>query len=192
MTAFKHGFLGFPKPAGLFPGQGLAPLRTMIASQHAALDFVNDITDEFDSYLLTMEMIAPVTDNVNLVARVSNNNGATFQAGTEYYYGRVDNDTAAAGTVTGVGAGAISLFSLASNIGNALGRSVSGWLWFTRHANASFFCCYSTVWLTTGGSVEQGHGGAFAGVSGMNGLRLTMDSGVIASGIARLYGMKKP
>ena|SRR3990167_3960844 len=61
-------------------------LATITLSADAAAILDNCITDEFEDYEIRIRDLLPVTDAVNLYLYVSEDNGATWLAGTSYGY----------------------------------------------------------------------------------------------------------
>lgn len=170
-------------------GASMVLLSAQTASSSSALNFTSLISSTYESYILELVNIAPATDGVNLLLRASTDNGSSYLSGTEYNLTTIQQSAASVATLTGGGGNGGSAFILASGVGNASNRNVSGQIRFRIRSSGQGRFSWETQYTSDSGNEIsfQGKGSAGAGITA---LRLLMSSGNIASGAARLYGLK--
>lgn len=168
-------------------------LGTQVASSSPSLDFTSLITSAYDEFYLHFAQIIPAIDSASLLLRLSSNNGSNWDAGaTDYAYStRRDRPGASQGTTESTGD--TSVFIL-SGLGSAANENASGVI---RLSNPLFTGGYKTIFYNSMYQAASAQpmwligAGCRLSATAMNAVRLLMSSGNIASGWARLYGVKK-
>lgn len=168
----------------------------VVTSAVAVVDFTSSsINNIYDDYLVTLTDIMPLTDNVQLLFRVSQDNGSTFKAGAnDYSWAHFQTDNAASTVPSGAAnATAVQVgFSLSNTMPRNYGGELKFWnpAGIVRNKMISFY--YTSV-PSSGLMFFVNGGGMFQlNTSAVNGIRFLMSSGNISSGIFSLYGMKRP
>lgn len=170
-------------------------LATYSPSTAASVDITSVFSGTYTCYFITFEL-SPATDDVEVYLRTDTSNGASFDSGaSDYRYAMSYNaDGGASGTRVSTGNTQIQIgnASAAGSVGNAAGEGVAGFLQvFT--GSASRF------------PVINGHGGWFNASAGnlyrwelsaarnsaatINALQIFFETGNIASGTVKVYGM---
>lgn len=161
------------------------------ASSSATIDFTNISNTTYGAYRLYLDNVIPTNNAVNLLLRFSN--GGTFATGG--YNWQNWRWTTAGQAVTGQGSGAGTGIALdaagADNISNAASLGGS-WVidifdcsltnGYNRVNYQGFY--FGSTWLGVVGN------GTSPSTTAIDGFRLLMDSGTIAQGTFRLYGIK--
>lgn len=171
-------------------------LDRQTAAASATLDFIKGITSAYDAYMLMLSDILPATDNVNIRLRASTDGGSTFLAGAaDYEYNLAELQAGVAGWSSLSGSAGDTKIDLNSNgLSNASGEQCSGTIMLFSPATFPRVVWDIAFWDDTATAIlTHAHGaGAFVnGGTAINGLRLLMSSGNIASGTAALYGLRK-
>ena len=180
---------------------GLILLASASPSAAASVDITSAITATYDTYLLVFSNLIPVTDDVGLWLRTSTDNGSAFDSGaTEYSFGAdgviADGPT---GSIISNGDDSNSEIVFTDNaatkgVGNASTEGISGKIWFYNPLNASVFTrvYFDAVW----GSADSNYSahvtgfGARKAAADVDAVQLLFESGNIASGEVRFYGVK--
>jgi len=160
-----------------------------IASASASIDFTSIANSSFNSYVLVGDRIVPGTDNVNLLVRISV--AGTFQVTN--YVDQSHRWTASAvgqsGSTTDTG---FVINSTAETIGTGAAEELNFEFILGNCAQAT--TTKRAMWRSiyqSSGDVEIGlvGGGRTATTSAVDGIRLTCDTGTLASGTVALYGL---
>lgn len=81
------------------PTQGMELATVLTASTSATLDY-DAMSDAYSEYIFVGSRLDPATDNVDLLMRVSDDGGATWESGISYRYSGIHVSST---TVTGFG-----------------------------------------------------------------------------------------
>lgn len=167
-------------------GGSLVLLGTQTASSSASLDFTSLMSATYESYVLELLDLLPATDNVQMFLLTDTNNGASWTT-TGYSWAANQNTTVAAagaaGNTTDAG------IRIANVVGNGAGRSVCGTVRMQATA-VQFHCVYQTACVDNAGLYTSFQGTGISIEQTVNAVQLKFSSGNIASGKARLYGLK--
>ena len=174
-------------------GGGLVLIDTKAASNSSELDFVSDITSTYDDYLLDLSQLLPVTGGNYLRMQFSTDNGSTYDSGTNYEYEALA--LWASSTAQGPSSTGDTSFSIVgSNWGNST-MGANGIIRIFNPLNGSLDTAitFDTIWYHDGisQSLHINGGGRYKSSTAVNAFRLFANSGNIASGTARLYGLAK-
>jgi hypothetical protein len=200
----SHYLFG-PKASGAWPagtslvgpagsgGGGLVLLEQHTASNSASLDFTS-LSGSYDTYLFEILNIRPAVDHACLMARLSTDGGSTWDANSANYMGGshfVRMDASASGDNSGQTSYAGAYLT------QQYGTDQPGIT-----AQVTLYNSSDVVWrqflfqvqgIGTGGNGYYAHqGGAiWKNTSQANAITFLVDSGNIASGTIRLYGIAK-
>ncbi len=172
-------------------GRDMVLLATATASDDATVDFSGYFSSVFEEYLLTIKDLVPATDTASLLLRLSQ--ASSFLAGaSDYGWTRIGNENG--GTVVPAGDAADTSVTIASGLGTGTGESLSGEIRIYNPAGSSAYkrVSYSASWFgaTATDLVTIGAGGIIVNATAVDGVRLLMSSGNIASGTFALYGLR--
>lgn len=173
-------------------------ISTATASSSTSISFTN-LNSDFSNYRIEIENMLPTTNGAVVIGRVSIDNGSNYITGTSYMSSCVSHNPATNwvshnGATSGAGitssAGGASSYGLAS----ASNKGLSGVIIIHKPSSATNFKkieangCYDnsagdfTQFLSA--SVYEG------GTSPVNAFQIILDTGTIASGTFKLYGIK--
>lgn len=169
-------------------------ITTATASASTSIDFTN-LSSTFSRYIAEFINILPATDNVYLIGRFSVNNGSSFIA-TNYVGGKAwgspaDNPTGNTSNTTGID---ITGNSAGITVDNAATNGINGYFELDNPSSASayksgrFFVSYDND--SGNYSYSIGNGRYEGATTAVNALRFLFNSGNIASGTIKLYGVK--
>ncbi len=175
--------------------RGWVLLNSQSASASATIDFTG-LTSAYSRYMITLDNVKPVTDDVYLALRVGTGGGPTYQSGGGAYSwghtiigvaGNASDGSATISTLialTRIGAG--------QGVGNGTGEHASGILQFTLPAASDFPLIRFEGSYMRSDAVGQGTTvmGNFGGAGAYTAWRFFFSSGNIASGTFRLYGLR--
>jgi hypothetical protein len=187
----EDGIPGPMGPAGS-AGGSFTLLEQHAASATAALDFTTAITSAYDTYQIEIVSIIPATVGASLQLQVSLDGGSTWETtnyNTQLRY-LADNSGASA---TGSVPNNAPLMSIATNLSTSASGGVSGRLTlYDPLAVAPNKVIQGTVLLMQQTTIRYMFDLALWYTGGaVNALRFKMDSGNIASGTIRVYGLGK-
>ncbi len=170
---------------------GHSLIAVAVASSSAVIDFT-DLTDDFDEYMIAMTSVVPQANGADLMARISQDNGATFFNGAGYAWAYM---AATAAPVAGNnGASGQTQMVLAPTLSNVSNRAFGGRLHIFSPLNSrdKYILTHSSFCDSSGNLVVMSSSGSLTNNTGANNaIRLFMSSGNIASGTFRLYGVRK-
>lgn len=180
------------------PGELL--LSSQTASGSASLDFTSSIGTGFERYRLDLINIKPATDDVGLSLRVGNSGGVKSGA-SDYAYGLTMRSVASGTPVESVSTGTSGIVLATGGTGlspgNASNENVDGHIFFTNPEDNTSLqkIWWDLVFTNANGnsSKASGYGAYTGGTSGaivMDRIQLLFNSGNIASGSAKLYGIR--
>jgi len=183
-------------PQWVAASSGLVFLSAQTASASATVDFTTGISATYDEYEIRFDAVVPASANANLLARVTTNAGSTWEStnyrGTELGWAGATTALAAAPTdaiyvtprhaalwgidTTAANGGASGIMRFRPN--NAGGKKNSEII--------ASFCGISPI------MVQSFCSGQWNGANTvLNGIRFLMNTGNIASGTFRLYGVQR-
>ena len=175
-------------------GGGLILLEQHTAANSATLDFTTFISSTYDTYHIEVVDISPVSNAVNFLVQVGTGGGPTWDTGNNYESAAFERTTSgnSHGWNAESGAGAILFLSASNNAGygachatytvknlasTAHRKTIYGTFYYVSSTPAAEMGCGGMDWITAGTAVTA--------------LRFLFDSGNIASGTIRVYGMAK-
>lgn len=180
-------------PPGSGAGSGLVLLSEQIASGGASLDFTSVITSLYDEYLLEVVNLVPATDGGVLWLRISSDNGATWKNSNYSWIEYVVNTTASLGNF---GSSSDAKIQLTGDVDSDGITPANGFLRiFNPLSTVSEFACQGQFnymqrfnGLRTKVEIAGWHNTA---ADATDAIQLLFDTGNVASGVARLYGLAK-
>ena len=168
-------------------------LSSVTASASSTVDFTSNITSTYANYLITITDLIPGSDGFFLAMRTSSNSGSSWDsAASDYTWSIYYVDTTTSEN-SSTGDSWIQLTSSAADeLGNGTGETCSAWIWIRNPSNSATYTRidWDITYVGDRGYCNRTMGGgerASAGV--VNGVRFIMESGNIASGVFRLYGI---
>lgn len=171
---------------------GLAFVEGYAAAASASLDFTTGISSLYDEYELRLNGLLTTNNATTLRLRVSTNGGSTWET-TNYNYTINYSNTTGGGGSTGVvqlnSQDAINLGGTLSNAGTAGVSGVIRLFNLTSAAKYKVFTMKLAVSHSDGNYYRFDTVGWWLGATAVNALQLSLDSGTLASGSARLYGV---
>ena len=183
--------LGTPTP---IPASGLALISSQTASASAVLDFTNIPIDDYETFIFEMISLLPATSGVDLYARMSTDNGVTFDSGNHYFGGGLAFGSAGTGTFgTNEGAPDTKIFLRgAAEIGNGSNYGVAGnFSLFKPKSSIYKYSKFDVSFNTISGVINSCVGGfSYMSTSYVDAIRFYFSSGNIQSGKINMYGLK--
>jgi hypothetical protein len=167
-------------------------LSAQVASASATIDFTS-ISSTFDEYEIHFDGVVPQTDTAVLWLRTSTDGGANYDTANNYRWAVIAHSSAG-GTVADLESNSDSKISSIISFGSSTGESASGVI---RLSGLNSSSLYKLVKLDVvsyqSTPVVQFviGGGVYVNASVVNGVRLLMSTGNIASGNFYLYGIRK-
>lgn len=183
----------------------LVLLESHTASTSATLDFTTrnatgqsgaSFQSDYDLYVFELLAVLPATNNVDLYMRLSSNGGSSFISTSTYYYscfaarGGASNNTETGATAqlvltrTGDGIatidaawGVYGTFRIGNPLSTSVYKRVYGGASWNNNANQHCIGMMSGLWASSGTAV--------------NAVQFLFNSGNVASGVIRLYGVAK-
>lgn len=169
--------------------------RVLLASQTASNVAVLDFTDlvGYYSYEFVMTNVSPVAGSAGLYLEVSEDNGSTFMTGgSDYRWCAIGcNQSGASGVANSA---ASSAFLIQSTVHNSGSIGVTGTLWMNDLADNSIarFAYYNICGFDGAGLFGSTTGaGAMSSVQPISAVRFLFDTGNIAFGTIKCYGIRR-
>ena len=182
ISAVSYALLSATNPSLPFIGP-LYELSTNTFSSSASSIFTLDTTT-YNGWLIRLINVRPATDAVNLLATIGT--GGSFDAGTNYNWGR--NDVSSAGIAAASGAAGTSSVQAAQSVGNGAGECVNGYV-YVSNLTGSVRLQWELTWVTAAGTFTRATGGAEdTNGSARDQVKFAMSSGNITSGSMTIYG----
>ena len=175
-------------------GSSVTFLLSQTASASATIDFTAFDDATYAYYLFTYTNVVPSTDNSELRVRMSVNAGSTYLS-SNYRWVRLRLSASAGSDSLGEN-DSDSKIKIAIDIGNAAGEGLSGKAIYIPSSspgssNPGVFI-HDNALVKGDGKFYRNMGQASNSTSSVvDGLRFYMDSGNIASGIFKMYGVTK-
>lgn len=177
-------------------GTGIVMLEAHTASSgDAQMDFTTGISSTYDAYFIEVIGFQPATGSVDLAVRVMTGSPAAADTGNNYRWNNNRTSDGAANSPTG--GTASSLFNVTGSGGNiptTSTKTVDGRIEFKNPQSTSFHKRFRWAHSYDGVSnatISNVGGGAYQATTALTGIRLLFNSGNIAAGTARLYGISK-
>lgn len=168
--------------------KGYEKISTASASASASITFtdLDSAGTTYSRYRIVIQDLLHATTATNLRLRVSNDNGSSYLAGTEYYYTGTSTTTAAVTTARGAAsASAIQL------TGGTLSTAGTLWAIIDLGVVTNGIVHSSAIYLNSAGTlVESCNMNCRAIVAGINAIQFLSSSGNLTSGSITLYGLR--
>ena len=174
---------------------GLTFISSQTASASATVDFTTGISATYDEYEIRFDAVVPATNNAHIIARVTTNAGSTWEAtsyrGTEFGVSVAIASAAAGPTTEVLVTGTNALVAGISN--TAANGGASGIVRFRPNNSAGKKNIESVASYMGNSNFAQSFcSGQWNGANTvLNGIRFLMNTGNIASGTFRLYGVQR-
>lgn len=169
---------------------GLRLISTATASASATVDFTG-IDSTYDEYQIHLLNVIPADDPAVISVRTSTDGGSTYDSGAgNYSYQYLDTVST---TLTGAGTTGTAVNLSAAVGGAANEQGISVVITLIRPSDAAYAMLHwSGVFVAGDSSVRtiQGAGSRLAAAN-VDAIRIIASSGNIASGIIKLYGVRK-
>lgn len=181
------------------PGWTLIEAK-IIAAPVGVVDFVIGIDGTYDEYVFVYNNVVPSVALDSLWVRFSQDAGATFKSGaTDYAYSSVEGTASAAVASASASTGDVKIVlpTAISNVAASGGQSGEVRLFSPSSAvvKKSILAASVTERVNSAGASDFRNataGGIYqADANAVNGFRFLMSTGNIASGLFKLYGVKK-
>lgn len=178
-------------------------LATATASASTSVDFTANINSTYDLYVIVGSDIKPVTDQTNLLMRVSEDGGSTWKSGAADYDWSIRLVQFGAGGETGPVSNndnSITVMGHNTNANLAMSNTdakrgsfmVHMWSPASTTRNKMFMVDSAYVPGSANPFIRGVGGGQFKGtVNAITGIRFLMSSGNISAGTFYLYGVRK-
>jgi len=173
-------------------GGGFVLVEQHTAAASASLDFTTCISSTYDEYEVDLVNLQPVTDNVNILIRMSTDGGMTYDSGANYSVERhgflIASDTSSGGT------GQTSIQINNSGVSNSANWSQNGHFRLY-NPGGSIFKQIVGDWGGLITSTSQRtffmYHGTYESTTAVNAFQVLYSSGNIAIGTVRCYGLAK-
>jgi hypothetical protein len=176
-------------------GGGFVLVEQHTASNTAELDFTTCISSTYDNYQLQFVNLLPATTSNIAKLQVSTDGGSTYVGGSSYtYFLGISGTSGDGSTQHSNGDSFIPIATNDGSLSNAAAGGVSGTLQLYAPGNASVNLSFRAelIFLHTNGFYYViDAGGSWQGLTAVNAFRVIMNSGNIASGTVRCYGLAK-
>jgi hypothetical protein len=174
-----------------YPTNEWVHIETKTASSDATLVFQN--LGDYDELMITIGQLEPATDNADLNIQFSDDNGSTWEAGTQYnwYVWTAAGGSAAEHVLDD---SEWSLNHRSYGIGNGTNEGFTGTFHILNWKNASYptSAVGNHHYHDSGTWYYCGYNGChFDTSSALNALRIYWDSGNIDRGVVSVYGIKR-
>jgi hypothetical protein len=193
-TEYMDGTGAWSTPAGGGGGGALVLLEQHTASSSATLDFTTAFSATYDEYVFELLGLIPATNAVDLVLLMSTDGGSTYDSGGNYTY--TDWRYVPGGAAqSGADQSSIPLCNgSVDHVSNNSSWGVVGRITLFYPGDTTLYkrVIGQTSWLNSGGIFEGVEvRGAYKNATAVNAVRFFFNSGNIASGTIRCYGIAK-
>lgn len=193
LTADSTAATGVSWQAGGGGSGALTLLASMTASNSSSLDFVGIITSSYDTYVVEFSSLLPVSGGNDLRLVFSTNGGSTYDTSSIYEY--ACSYSYPGGFGQGISSGSDTALQLIGSNWATGTMGGSGTLKIFDPLNGSLDTgiAYDTQYYHDGVSqtLHLNGGGRYRSPTAVNAFRLTANSGNLASGTVRVYGLSK-
>jgi hypothetical protein len=165
------------------PGSWVEVSRTVVGTAVATVDFTG-IDSSADEWMVFLANVIPAVDNVSLMMRVSNDNGATFKS-DDIYVKTLISLTMGGSITANTGAEFDAFYFGYAGIGNdANENGLSGSITFYRPSVSKYFECIHDCTGTTGTGAryQESGSGHYPAAQVTDAIRFLFQSSNIASG----------
>lgn len=181
----------FLKIDGTAVTPGVVLLEQHTASSSTTLDFTTAITSLYDEYIVEFLNVTPATDGAELLMRVSQDGGSTWDATAGRYYYNSSRVSGATWTAYNGGGSATSL-GLAHNIANSIAPlGATGSLRVLPTGSNQRWVIGQLHYIPSGADRSMSLVNGDYENSSFNAMRFLFSTGNILSGIVRVYGVTK-
>ena len=171
-------------------------ISTQTASSSATVSFTSGIDSTYKEYIFKFINVLPASDGVKLKFNLSIDGGSNYnvtKTASNFYAGHLENDSATGfGFDSGLAQSTSDAFATVGAIGSAADEGCSGFLHLFDPSNTTFIKHFISK-VTIYGSNPQSqitYGAGYGNTtSAVNAVRFNMESGNIASGTVKLYGV---
>jgi len=179
--------LGLPNKT---PSVGaLVYLGTFTASGSATLDITSAISSTYNDYRLVLDNLLPASVGVNLLIRMSSDNGSSFDSAA-HYAAVTSGFVSSSSTATINNQNGASSIRAVTTIGS--GSKVSGTIDLFAVNTATFQSVDINLAITDGTNATASKGaGMWSNSAAYNAVQFLMSSGNITSGNVKIYGIAK-
>jgi hypothetical protein len=173
-------------------------IATATAASSASIDFTG-LNSDYSKYIIEIQDLLPVTNGATVIGRVSTDNGANYITGTSYSSSCVSHNPAATwashnGATSGAGITSSAGGAGSYGLSNTSTKGLSGVITIhnpssvATHKKIEADGCYDNA---AGDFTQFLSAGAYeGGTSAVNAFRILLDTGNIASGSFKLYGIR--
>lgn len=173
---------------------GLVLLNTLIAINSANLTDTTSFTSAYDSYELEIANLVPASTPANIAMQIQIGGSFIATGYSSYVTGAITGGAGLAGTDISPGGS----FLLSGNggqlgtISNVAGTGLSGILrLYSPNGSGRKYLTGQAVWTTPGAALNSAFLGGFCNNTGViTGVQIAPSSGIISTGIIRIYGRK--
>ena len=174
---------------------GWVLISSATASSSASVDFTG-LSSTYFAYILVFDAVEPATDDAVMHLRMDTDNGASFDSGaSDYWWGYRAHGSNTTVQANGDAADAQIVLTSSSSgegISNAANEGASGQIWIMNPSASEYTQVTSSVFYHQADaneiSVIKG-GGARLTTTAVDAIQILMDSGNIAQGSFKLYGI---
>ncbi len=168
-------------------------LSSVTASSSTTVDFTSNINSTYANYLITITDLIPGSDGFFLALRTSTNAGSSWDsAASDYMWSIYYIDTTTAENSSTADSWIQLTSSAADELGNGTGETCSAWIWIYNPSSAATNTriYWDITYVGDRGYCNRTIGaGERVAAADVDGIRFIMESGNIASGVFRLYGV---
>ena len=172
-------------------------ISTQTASSSATVSFTSGIDSTYKEYIFKFINVLPASDGVKLKFNLSIDGGSNYnvtKTAANFYAGHTEADaTGGPSFDSGLAQSTSDAFATVGAIGSAADEGCSGFLHLFDPSNTTFVKHFISK-VTIYGSNPQSqvtYGAGYGNTtSAVNAVRFNMESGNIASGTIKLYGVK--
>ncbi len=173
-------------------GGALVFLEAHTATSSATLDFTTFISSTYDTYRFEFVDILPASNAVMLVMRMGTGGGPTYDTGNNYADGMVRYNSAGSAGSGGTGQSSIELTNSTDTMSNdATYNGCSGFLELFAPQSATYKKLVSQLSYKATNWEGVTATGIYLSTTAVTAVRFFFNSGNVASGTIRCYGVSK-
>ena len=176
-------------------------IKTLTASSSSTINFVHGTSDvvldnTYPIYLFKFINVQPGTDASKLEMNLSIDTGSNYnvtKTSSNFYAGHTEADGTGFGQDSGLAQSTADAFIAVGDIGSAADESCSGEMWLFDPSSTTYVKHWISVWTiyVSNPQAQVTHSAGYGNTtSAVDAVRFLMDSGNIASGTFKLYGIK--
>lgn len=175
---------------------GRVLLQQLTASSSASLDFASWYDADFDEYEIEIVNLIPATDLSDIYLRFSTNGGSSYDAGSNYAWSGLRNSASGVDAHGNNPGSPTTQIDLDAN-GQPKNTSTWGVCGFYKLFSPGSTSLYKRVVGEVSALNNSGEqfaarvSGVYLSTTAVNALRIIASSGNLASGIVRIYGVRK-